>query len=102
MLLVDDAEAVDDPSGALAALVQTPSPQLAVVAAGRSDGLRTAYGHWTRQLRRSQVGLLLAPNTDLDGELVGVVLPRRAPVTLGPGRGWLVVGGDVQVVQVAS
>src|SRR3954469_4124923 len=101
LLLVDDAEQVDDRGGALAALLARAPPHVHVVAAGRSDVLRTAYEHWTRGLRRSRAGVLLAPNADLDGELLGQVLPRRAPVALGAGRGWLVDGTDLQVVQVA-
>jgi S-DNA-T family DNA segregation ATPase FtsK/SpoIIIE len=102
LLLVDDAEQVEDRTGALAALVARAPEHVHVVAAGRSEVLRTAYQHWTRGLRRSRSGLLLAPNPDLDGELLGQVLPRRAPVTLGPGRGWLVDGSDLEVVQVAT
>jgi S-DNA-T family DNA segregation ATPase FtsK/SpoIIIE len=102
ILLVDDAELVDDPSGALAGLVEGHDPRVAVIAAGRADVLRSAYTHWTRAIRRSKAGLLLQPNVDLDGELVGVTLPRRAPVALGAGRGWLVSGADLDVVQVAT
>jgi S-DNA-T family DNA segregation ATPase FtsK/SpoIIIE len=102
LLLVDDAEQVDDRAGALASLIAHPPAHAHVVAAGRSEVLRTAYQHWTRAIRRSRAGLLLAPNADLDGELLGQVLPRRAPVALGPGRGWLVDGSDLVVVQVAN
>jgi S-DNA-T family DNA segregation ATPase FtsK/SpoIIIE len=102
LLLVDDAEQLDDRDGALAALVTGAPPHVHVVAAGRSEVLRTAFQHWTRPIRRSRAGLLLAPNPDLDGELLGHVLPRRAPVPLGPGRGWLVDGADLVVIQVAN
>ena len=102
LLLVDDAETVDDATGALAALVASASGSVAVIAAGRADALRAAYGHWTREVRRSRVGLLLQPDVDLDGELVGASLPRRAPVALTPGRGWLCRPGAVEVVQVAT
>jgi S-DNA-T family DNA segregation ATPase FtsK/SpoIIIE len=107
LLLVDDAELVDDVTGALGALIEGRHPNghrpdIAVIAGGRADGLRAAYTHWTRGLRRSKVGLLLQPNVDLDGELLGQPLPRRAPVALTPGRGWLVGGSDSQVVQVAG
>jgi S-DNA-T family DNA segregation ATPase FtsK/SpoIIIE len=107
LLIIDDAELVDDPTGALSALIDGQHPHgcgadVAVIAAGRADALRSAYTHWTRGLRRSKVGLLLQPNVDLDGELLGQPLPRRAPVALTPGRGWLVTGGDSQVVQVAG
>jgi hypothetical protein len=39
----------------------------------------------------------------MDGDQLGVVLPRRWPVPHAPGRGWLVVEGACQgVVQVAA
>ncbi|MGQ0616286.1 MAG: FtsK/SpoIIIE domain-containing protein [Acidimicrobiia bacterium] len=102
LLVVDDAETVDDPGGALAGLVATLPATVALVVAGRSEVLRTAYQHWCRGLRRHRLGMLLQPDADFDGELVGHALPRRAPVPLTPGRGWLVVDGDAEVVQVAS
>jgi S-DNA-T family DNA segregation ATPase FtsK/SpoIIIE len=102
LLLVDDAEQVDDRAGVLAALVANAPANVRIVAAGRSEVLRTAYQHWTRGIRRARAGVLLAPNVDLDGELLGQVLPRRAPVALGPGRGWLVDGADLEVVQIAD
>ena len=102
MLLVDDADLLDDADGALAALLARPMPGLHVVAAGRPDALRTLYGHWTATVRRSRTGLLLRPDVDLDGDLLGVVLPRRSPVAPGPGRGHLCLDGEAQLVQVAT
>ena len=37
----------------------------------------------------------------LDGDLLGVRLPRRPLVRFGPGRGYLVEAGSVEIVQVA-
>ncbi len=102
VLLVDDAEGVDDGQGALDALVASPVPDLHVVAAGRPDALRTAYGHWTAGVRRSGTGLLLRPAIDVDGDLLGASLPRRAPVALTVGRGYLVSDGAVTLVQAAT
>jgi S-DNA-T family DNA segregation ATPase FtsK/SpoIIIE len=102
LLLVDDADVVDDPDGALAALVAARRPGLRVVAAGRADALRTAYGHWTESLRRSRQGVLLRPRTDADGDLFGVALPRHGPARFGPGRGYLVADGDVELVQAVT
>jgi DNA segregation ATPase FtsK/SpoIIIE, S-DNA-T family len=48
------------------------------------------------------VGLLLRPNIDYDGELVGANLPRRAPVQMIPGRGYLAHNGELDIVQVAK
>ncbi len=47
-VFVDDAPQVDDVDGLLGTLLQSRRPGLHVVAAGRSDDLRAAYGHWTR------------------------------------------------------
>lgn len=89
VLLVDDAEAFDDADDAFAGLLSGRQADLHVVAAGRSDELRGLCSHWTRTVRKSRCGVLLQPNVDLDGELLGVTLPRRAPVALTPGRGYL-------------
>jgi DNA segregation ATPase FtsK/SpoIIIE, S-DNA-T family len=101
VLLVDDAELVDDPSSTLLRLVSGGCAELAVVAAGRVDALRSAYGHWTQVLRRQRRGLLLRPTSDLDGDVLGVSLPRRESVAPAPGRGYLVFDGGCALVQLA-
>ena len=100
VLLVDDAELVDDPSSILLRLVSGCST-LTVIAAGRVDALRSAYGHWTQVLRRQRRGLLLRPTSDLDGDVLGVTLPRREAVPAAPGRGYVVVDGGCTLVQLA-
>jgi S-DNA-T family DNA segregation ATPase FtsK/SpoIIIE len=102
VLLVDDAEGIDDADGAIAGLLGAGRPDLHVVAAARADSLRTLYGHWTQEIRRSKVGLLLRPNIDYDGDLVGATLPRRAPVQMITGRGYLAHNGELEIVQVAK
>jgi S-DNA-T family DNA segregation ATPase FtsK/SpoIIIE len=101
VLLIDDADTVDDSGGHLAALLASHRPDVHVVAAGRADALRVAYGHWTRDLRRSRLGLALRPDPD-DGDLFSTSFPRRARIAPIPGRGYLVVDGDPEVVQVAT
>lgn len=101
LVLVDDAESIDDAGGVLDRLSTSERPDLLFVAAGRNDGIRTGYSHWTRPLRRSKLGVLLRPDVDLDGDILGARLPRRAPVGMVTGRGYLACGGDVQLVQVA-
>ena len=71
------------------------------LAAGRNDGVRTGYSHWTRPLRRSKLGIMLRPDVDLDGDIFGTRLPRRSPVAMVAGRGYLAASGDVELVQVA-
>ncbi len=77
-------------------------PDVVVVAAGRADALRSLYSHWTRTVRASRVGLLLQPDVDVDGDLLSVRLPRRTTTAIGPGRGYLCAGGEVDLVQVAQ
>lgn len=100
-LLVDDAESVDDVDGVLERLLADGRGEVHVVAAARAEVARGLYGHWTRTLRRSRLGVLLRPNVDLDGELLGAVLPRRSRAPWVDGRGFLVVDGEAGVVQVA-
>lgn len=101
LVLVDDAEMVDDPDGRLAALAAGGRANTWIVAAGRPDALRQLYGHWTTVVRRSRSGLVLTGGNDLDGDLLGVVLPRRTPVPARPGLAWLVANGTVALTQIA-
>lgn len=100
LVLLDDAEALDDPEGAIAALLALDRPDVHVVIAGRPDALRGLYGHWTQKVRQSKLGLLLRP-VDMDGDLLGASLPRRQQVPASQGRGYLVNNGVVELVQAA-
>jgi DNA segregation ATPase FtsK/SpoIIIE, S-DNA-T family len=101
LVLVDDAEAIDDVGGVLDKLSTSDRADLLFVAAGRNDGVRTGYSHWTRPLRRSKLGVMLRPDVDLDGDIFGTRLPRRSPVAMVAGRGYLAANGNVELVQVA-
>ena len=100
MLVVDDADRVDDPR--LGALAQEHRRGLLIAAAGRPDALRPLYGHWTTVVRRSRLGVLLAGCADIDGDLLGELLPRRLPIPARPGLAWLVDAGGRRLVQLAS
>ena len=102
VVLVDDAEQFADNDQAFAGLLSARTSDLLVVAAGRSDDLRSMYSHWTKAIRKARCGVLLQPNVDYDGELLGVNLPRRAPVAVTPGRGYVVSGGIVDFLQAMS
>lgn len=52
-----------------------------------------------KNLRKTKCGILLQPNVDMDGDLLGVKLPRKAPVELTQGRGYAVSNGTVQLIQ---
>ena len=100
LVLIDDAETVPDPDGALKALAADSSPGLHIVAAGRADRLRTAYGHWTAEIRFSRTGVLLQP-TPLDGDLFTIQLPTRPTLPTIPGRGYLIQNGHPSIIQIA-
>jgi S-DNA-T family DNA segregation ATPase FtsK/SpoIIIE len=100
-VLIDDAEGVDDPTGTIQRLATAGPGNVRIVLAGRPDALRSLYGHWTQTVRRSRAGVMLLPDRDMDGDLLGAQLPRRVHVAMQPGRGFLIADGDVDLVQIA-
>ena len=101
LVLIDDAETVADPEGDLKAMATESGPGLHIVAAGRADRLRTAYGHWTSEIRFSRTGVLLQP-TPLDGDLFTIQLPTRPTLPNIPGRGYLIQNGQPTIIQIAK
>jgi S-DNA-T family DNA segregation ATPase FtsK/SpoIIIE len=100
LLLIDDAEGVDDPGMALAGLLGTREANFSVIAAGRAETFRS-LGHWSVGLRASRNGLLLMPDPNMDGAPLGVALPRRPAPPARPGCGYLVMGGNFVLAQAA-
>ena len=100
VVVVDDAHLIDDRRALEAVLAA--GERCRVVVGGRADHLHGQFRHWTRQVRRSGVGLLLQPRLEADGNLLGVRLPRRVGVPMVPGRGFVVAHGDVALVQVGG
>jgi S-DNA-T family DNA segregation ATPase FtsK/SpoIIIE len=70
-----------------------------LVMSGVTDDLLTTYRGITVEGRRHRAGLLISPSGPLDGELLGVRLPRGLAPRVG--RGVLAVRGAVTPVQVA-
>lgn len=99
LILVDDAELLDeDPY--LSDLVRSRRPDVRLIAAGAPDVIRTLYGHWTQEVRRSRIGCALRPNVAADGDLWQTALPRRGPASFPAGRGYLVADGRTELVQL--
>nr|MDJ0925967.1 cell division protein FtsK [Acidimicrobiia bacterium] len=99
LLLVDDAELVEG-SKHLSNLVRSRDCGIRVVAAGAADAIRTLYGHWTQDVRRSRVGCALRPNIAIDGDLWQTPLPRRRYGKFPVGRGYLLADGRAELAQL--
>ncbi len=55
----------------------------------------------SRRCARTALAVLLQPDTDNDGDLVGVTLPRRTRVAWPEGRGFLAERGAAELIHVA-
>ncbi len=102
LVLVDDADRVDDTGGHLAALIASRAPGVTVAVAARLEAVRVAYGHWTREVARSRCGLIMTSAGDVDGELLGATLPRRSMISPRPGLAWAIDQRGHRLVQVAA
>jgi S-DNA-T family DNA segregation ATPase FtsK/SpoIIIE len=87
LLLIDDCETFTDTVAGerLASWSKMHDAALAVVAAARADDLATSFRGIAVDVRRNRCGILLRPGP-LDGELLGVRLPRNSGTSM-PGRG---------------
>jgi S-DNA-T family DNA segregation ATPase FtsK/SpoIIIE len=99
LVLIDDAESVEDPSGYLPQLVAAANVH--IVAAGRADALKGNYMHWSTAVRKNRQGMILKPGSTDDGNLWGIFLPSGGPTTFEPGRGYLLVDGAWELAQAA-
>ena len=71
-----------------------------VIGASEVAAAHRSYGGWTPELRKERQGLLLHPDPDIDGDLLGVRLPKAR--TSLPGRGILVNRYGLEMVQVGE
>jgi S-DNA-T family DNA segregation ATPase FtsK/SpoIIIE len=105
VVLVDDGgELADSPAAgdALGLIVRRGRDvNVRVVMAIEVGTARQAYQPWIKELKKDGNGLLLDPDIDTDGDVLGVRLPRRR-LHYPPGRGSHVDNGTLQLVQVAS
>lgn len=76
--------------------------QVWLLLAAERHAAQTTFGGWLREIRNDEHGLLLDPQVEVDGDLLGVRLPRHGTTIFPPGRGYLVRRGAVELVQVAS
>jgi S-DNA-T family DNA segregation ATPase FtsK/SpoIIIE len=103
VLVCDDADEYSDPlSAALErqALRGREAP-LRVIAASDNRAALRSYAGLLPEVRRGKQGLLLAPEVDVDGDILGVRLRASVESMSGPGRGFAVHNGVFELVQVA-
>jgi S-DNA-T family DNA segregation ATPase FtsK/SpoIIIE len=105
VVVIDDGEELAETvsAAALESLVRRGRDiGVCVVAAAERQAAQRAFAGWLRELRKDEHGLLLDPDPDVDGDLLGARLPRRSNPVFPPGRGYVVDRGLVELVQVAS
>jgi S-DNA-T family DNA segregation ATPase FtsK/SpoIIIE len=103
-VLVDDAEIVAESPAAvvLDRLMRTARDRgHLVVIAGTTEELAVGFRGFVVDVRRARTGVLLAPRGPLDGEVLGVRLPRKTGEAVPVGRGQLIVRGVATQLQVA-
>ncbi len=72
-----------------------------VVAAGENTGLRRGGYGTTGDLKKDKTGILLMPDMEMDADILGARLPRRAVLRFPVGRGFIVRRGNHELFQVA-
>lgn len=73
-----------------------------IVAAGEIEAMSRCYSPAVNAIRAGRTGILLRPDVDVHGAILGCDLGRRDELESRPGRGWLVADGDPTPVQIAS
>lgn len=102
LLVIDDAHRIDDDAaGTLSAIARGEQPHVTLLAGARADGVRSGYGHWTREVAKARCGIVMANRGDPDGDILGVNIPRRPLVGARPGLGWIVDDGPLRQIQMA-
>lgn len=76
--------------------------RLRIVAAGEIDAMSRCYSPSAVRLRSGRTGLLLRPDPDTHGAILGAELERRDEIPRTAGSGFIVNGGQAKPVQVAA
>jgi S-DNA-T family DNA segregation ATPase FtsK/SpoIIIE len=104
LVIVDDLADLADTEAdiALTELLRVAREHpLTVIGAVDNTAARRQYSGTIPEMRKDGLGLLLQPDTDSDGDLVGVTLPRRTRSAWPEGRGYLAERGNAELVHVA-
>jgi DNA segregation ATPase FtsK/SpoIIIE, S-DNA-T family len=104
LVIVDDlADLADtEADAALSELLRVARDHpITVIAAVDNTAARRQYSGTIPDMRKDGIAVLLQPDTDSDGDLVGVSLPRRTRGAWPEGRGYLAERGAAELVHVA-
>jgi S-DNA-T family DNA segregation ATPase FtsK/SpoIIIE len=74
---------------------------ITVIVAADNTVARRQYSGAIPEIRKDGIGVLLQPDTDSDGDLVGVTLPRRTQGAWAEGRGYYAARGTAELIHVA-
>jgi len=101
-VIIDDADVIEIPADATDALqklvLRAADVGATIYLAADAQALRASYPSGViRSLLNQRAGILLAPATSEDFDLLGA---RGKPTRVGPGRGWWCEGGGKIAVQV--
>ena len=104
LCFVDDVDTLPDSASAALEELARQARDLPVrfVAAADNRWALRAYGGLVPELRKSKRGVLLAPEVELDGDLLGTRLRAPFESLAGAGRGFLVQAGGSELIQVAQ
>lgn len=103
VVVVDDGESLRDiPAGDhFSSIAKGLVPGQALILGGNADGLCPGLSGWQIEAKKSRAGMLLSPQNMMDGDLIGVRVPRGAiGGAVVAGRG-LVHRGDAALMLVA-
>jgi DNA segregation ATPase FtsK/SpoIIIE, S-DNA-T family len=101
LVVVDDGAEIGDLAGLDVLQRRGRDAGVRLLAATETHAAHRAFGGWLRDLRNARRGLLLMPDPETDGDLLGVRLPRTSSAPRAVGRGYAVADGVAELVQVA-
>jgi len=102
-VIIDDAEAMarTEADDAVKDYLRTSGPgRVALIVAGQIEDLKMELRGTIVEARKAKTGLLLSPPSTLDGDLLGLRLPRNLVGRMPPGRGLLARNGESVTIQV--